>query len=135
MFCQFLLYSKVTQSYIHIHFFSLIILHHVPSQVIIVPCAIQQDLIAHAPQMQEFVSTKLRLPVHPTPSSSPQQTQVCLHIHDLFCFVDRSLVPYFRPHIQMILYGVRLFPTYFTQYESLVPSILLQMALFCSFYG
>ena len=32
MFCQFLLYSKVTQSYIYIHSFSHIILHHV------VPC-------------------------------------------------------------------------------------------------
>ena len=34
VFCQFLLYSKVTQEYIHIHSFSHVILHHVPSQVI-----------------------------------------------------------------------------------------------------
>ena len=33
VFCQFLLYSKVTQSYIHICSFSYITLHHVPSQV------------------------------------------------------------------------------------------------------
>ena len=33
---------------VYIHSFSHIILHHVPSQVIIVPCAIQQDLIAYA---------------------------------------------------------------------------------------
>ena len=33
MFCQFLLYSKVTQSYICIDSFSHIILHHVASQV------------------------------------------------------------------------------------------------------
>ena len=32
--CQFLLYSKATQSYIYIHSFSHIIFHHVPSQVI-----------------------------------------------------------------------------------------------------
>ena len=32
MLCQFLLYSKVTQSYIHVHSFSCIIFHHVPSQ-------------------------------------------------------------------------------------------------------
>ena len=35
MFCQFLLYSKVTQLYIYIHSFFHIILHHVSSQVII----------------------------------------------------------------------------------------------------
>ena len=38
MFCQFVLYSKVTQLYIYIYtlFFS-IILHHVPSQVMSQP--------------------------------------------------------------------------------------------------
>ena len=52
MFFQFLLYSKVTQSYArvrthtHTHSFSYIIFHHVLSQEIgyIAPCAIQQDL-------------------------------------------------------------------------------------------
>ena len=34
MFCQFLLCSKVTQLYIYIHYFSHIINHRVPSQVI-----------------------------------------------------------------------------------------------------
>ena len=34
MFCQFLLYSKVTQLYMYIHSFFHIILHHVPTQVI-----------------------------------------------------------------------------------------------------
>ena len=33
VFCQFLLYSKVTQPHKYIHSFSHIILHHVPSQV------------------------------------------------------------------------------------------------------
>ena len=32
MLCQFLLYSKVTPSYVYIHFFSYIIFHHSPSQ-------------------------------------------------------------------------------------------------------
>ena len=47
MFCQFLLYSEVTQSCVYIH--SHIILHHIPPQVIryIVPCAIQQDPIGY----------------------------------------------------------------------------------------
>ena len=34
MFCQLLLYSKVTELYIHIHSFSHMIFHHVSSQVI-----------------------------------------------------------------------------------------------------
>ena len=34
MFCLLLLYSKVTWSYIYIHYFSHTIFHHVPSQVI-----------------------------------------------------------------------------------------------------
>ena len=52
MFFQFLLYSKVTQLYKYTHSFSHIILHYIPSQVIIVPSAIQQDLIAYPFQMQ-----------------------------------------------------------------------------------
>ena len=53
MFCHFLLYSKVTQLYIHGHSFSHIILCHVPSQVIWrSPCAIQQDPIAYPLQKQ-----------------------------------------------------------------------------------
>ena len=34
VFCQFLLYSKVTQPYIYIHSISHVIFHHVPLQVI-----------------------------------------------------------------------------------------------------
>ena len=51
MLCQFLLYSKVTQSHTHRHtyiyilFLSFIILCH--KRLDIVPCAVQQDLIAH----------------------------------------------------------------------------------------
>ena len=45
MFCPFLLYSKVTQSYIHIHSFSTLssIMFHC-TWWDIVPCAIRQDL-------------------------------------------------------------------------------------------
>ena len=83
MFCQFLLYNEVILSYIYIyvcvyiyiytHSFSHIILHHVPSLGIryIVPCAVHQALIAHPLQMQEFSSTNLRFPIHPSPSPSP----------------------------------------------------------------
>ena len=40
----------------------------------IVPCAIQQDLIAYPLQMQEFASMNPRLLVHSTPSPSPPAT-------------------------------------------------------------
>ena len=55
MFCQFLLYSKVTQLYMYMHSFFHNIIYHVPSQVIdIVPFAIQWDLIAYPFQKQQF---------------------------------------------------------------------------------
>ena len=132
MFCQFLLYSKVTQSCT----LSYIIFHDVPLQVIryIVPCAIQQDLIARPLQMQEFLSTNPRLPIHPNPFPSPlNKLKSVLHVHDLFCFVDRSFVPYFRLLMCDITWCLSF--SDFTKYESLVPSMVLQMALFCPFYG
>ena len=83
MFFQFMLYSKVTQLYIYIHLYTyvrayiythtythsfppiiLILFHH--KWLDIVPCAIQQDLIAYPIQMQYFASTNPKLPVHPT---------------------------------------------------------------------
>ena len=50
MFYQFLLYSKVTQLYILFVTLSSIMFHH--KWLGIVPCAIQQDLIAYPLQMQ-----------------------------------------------------------------------------------
>ena len=37
----------------------------------LLPSAMQQNLIAYALQMQEFASINPRFPVHPTPSLSP----------------------------------------------------------------
>ena len=53
MFCQFLLYSEVTQLYIYMHSFSTLssIMFHY-RRLDIVPCAIQQTLIAYSLQMQ-----------------------------------------------------------------------------------
>ena len=55
MLCQFLLYSKVTQLYIHIHththththtpFLTLSSIIVYPKRLVIVPCAVQQELI------------------------------------------------------------------------------------------
>ena len=68
VFCQFLWYSKETQLYIHIYIIFLtlssIMFHH--KWLDIVPCAIEQDLIAYPLQMQESASINPRLPVPPT---------------------------------------------------------------------
>ena len=57
------------------HSFSHIILHHVPSKCLhIVPCAIQQKLIAYPLQTQQFASTNLTLPVLLTPFPFPLAT-------------------------------------------------------------
>ena len=65
--------DPVTHIYI---LFSHIILHHVPSQVTGYS-SLCQVLTAYPLQMQQFASTNLKLPVHPTPSSSPWAT-TCL---------------------------------------------------------
>ena len=56
MFCQFLLYNKVTQLYIYIYILYLtlssIMFYH--KWLDIAPFAIQQDLIAYLLQMQYF---------------------------------------------------------------------------------
>ena len=83
MFCHFLLYSKVRQLYMYIYiFFFSHFLHNVASEVIIIPCAIQQDLIAYPLQMLQFASTNPKLPVHPTPSFSRfgnHKSLLCVH--------------------------------------------------------
>ena len=78
MFCQFLLYSKVVQpcTYLSIcllfPIFSAITFHH--KGLDIVPCAVQQDLIAYPLPMQEFASTIPKLLVHPSSSTFPLAT-------------------------------------------------------------
>ena len=64
MFCQILLYSKVTPSYIYTYVLFLIWLDRVS-------CAIEQDLIAYPLQTQQFASTNPKLPVHPNYQTSP----------------------------------------------------------------
>ena len=71
---NFLLYSKVTQSHIHIDilFFHIIMLHC--KWLDIVPRAIQMDIVAYPFQRQEFASINPKFPAHPTLSSSPLAT-------------------------------------------------------------
>ena len=75
MFCQFLLYSKVTQSHTHTHTHALFFSYSLPSWSILRldrgPCAGQQDVMAYLLSASQFASTNPKLPVHPTPSSLP----------------------------------------------------------------
>jgi len=70
----FLLYSMVTQLHIHVRilFLHIIMLHH--KWLDVVPSATQQDLIANPFQRQQSASINPKLPIHPTPSSSPLAT-------------------------------------------------------------
>ena len=136
MFCQFLLYSKVSQSHIYINYFSHIIFHPVTSEMIryIGPCAIQRDLIACPIQMQAFSLTNPKLPIHPTPPAStladmnlPYMSMIfSVLLIDHLCHILDSTCDSYVVCLSLsdLLHSVR---------ESLVPSMLQQVALLCSF--
>ena len=95
LFCQFLLYIKVTQPYIcmcvciictHIFLLTLssIMFHH--KRLDIVPCEIQQDLISYPFQMQYFSSTSPKLPVQPILPCFPASTRLFSKSMSLFLF-------------------------------------------------
>ena len=67
-----------------------------------VPRAVQQDLIAYPLQMQSFASVNPKLPVHPSPSSSPLAT-TSLWVSFL---CKGSFVPYSRFQICDILWDL-----------------------------
>ena len=81
MFCQFLLYSKMTQLYIYMHSFFHIFPHYVPSQVngYSSLCYIQQDLTAyplhttgsHGDSPRPTISAAITATVRGAPSTAP----------------------------------------------------------------
>ena len=87
MFCQFLIYSKVTQSYIYTYIyifsFSHTILDQVPLQVTRYSslCNTQHDVIVYPLQRQYFASINHKVSVHPTPFPSPLAT-TSLQVHE-----------------------------------------------------
>jgi len=137
--CQFSPDSKVTQSYKHIYtpFLTLssIILHH--KWLDMVPCAMEQDLIAYPFQRQYSASINPRLTVRPTPSpSSLANHKSVLQVHEFLFCGEIHLCHIFNSRFKLYhMEFVFLFLTYFTYYESLAPSMLLQMTLFCPFDG
>ena len=95
MLCRFLLYSKVTQSYIYIKF---LFLYYLPSCSIprdcIVPCAVGQELIAYPSKCNSLhLLTPNSLSIPPPPPWQPWVCSLCSWV--CFCFVDRFICAIF----------------------------------------
>ena len=129
MLCQFLLYSQVTQLYIHIRSLAYIIFHHVLSWETGY-CAVQQDLIAYPSKCNSLHLL--------TPNSCPSRSlplgnyKSVLYVCESVSVLQRGpLVPYFRSHVYVISYGVCLSLSDLLDlvWKPPVVSMLLQMAL------
>ena len=92
--CQFLLYSRVTQSYTHIYSISHIIFHHVlfqETEYTSLCCIVGPHLLIHSKCDSLHLLTP-NSPFIPLPPSLLWQTQVgSLSLWVCFCFVDRFI--------------------------------------------
>ena len=136
-----LLYSKVTQSHMYtcIYIFLFLTLSSI---------MLRHEWLDHSPQCytagshcpsipkQYFASVNPRLPVHPTPFPSPLSTTSLFSTCMSFPSVERK-GPYIRFQIEVTPYGICLSPFDLPHliWESLVPSLLMQNAVFCPFHG
>ena len=130
---NFLLSSKVTQLHVHVYilFPHVTMFHH--KWLDIVPSAIQQDLIAiHSKgnSLHLLTPNSQSIPLPP-----PWQSQVCSPCPWVSLLQKGSFVPCLRFQKEMISYGIclSLSDLLHSGWESLVPSMLLPMALFGSF--
>jgi len=121
MFCQFLLYSKVTQLhththtqiymciYIYIHSFSHIILHHVPSQVARYSSLCYTAGSHCSSTLNEIVCIYLLQTHSPAHSLTLPLSnhKAVLQVHEFVSFLYiGSFVLYIRFQIQVIAYGI-----------------------------
>jgi len=95
----------------------------------------KQGLIAYPFQRQSFVSINPKLPIHPTPFPSPLATKTLSSKSMIFFSVESFLCSIYKiPDINNIIRCLSFsYDLLRSGWESLVPSMLLQMALFCSF--
>ena len=121
--------------YVYTFFFS----HYPPSRsiisdYIIVTSAIQQDLIAHPFQSNTLHLLTQTPSPNPTPFPSPLSTTSLFFKYMSFPSVERK-GPYDRFQIEITPYGICLFPFDLPHFvwESLVPSMSMQMALLSCF--
>jgi len=105
----------------------------------IVFSATEQDLIINSLHEQDFASIDPKLPIPPPPSlSPPPQATTSLFSKSMIFFFCWKLCLCCILNTRYEWYHmafVYLFLIYFSVWESLLPSMLLQMALFCSFFG
>ena len=141
MFCQFLLYSKVNQLYVFKYplffvFPSNLGHHRALSRV---PHAIQQVLISYLfyTQYQQCIYVNPNLPIHPTLPFTPWYPYICsLRLCLYFFFVNKIVYTnFFRFYIYALIYGIcfSLSDLLHSLWQSLSPSMSLQMTQFCSF--
>ena len=81
--------------------------------------------------MKQSASTNPNFPIHPTPSLFPRGNHKSILLWVCFCFGDAIVC---IPLISDIWY-LPFSDLLRSVWDSLVPSTLLQMALFCPFYG
>ena len=132
MFCQFLLFSKVKKNSLTL---SSIMFHQ--NWLHIVPCAKYNRILLfiHSKCNSLLLLTPVSQSI-PLPPPPPQQAQVCSPSPWISFLWKCSFMPYSRFQVCDIMWYVS-FSFWLTVlvWKSLVPSMLLQMTLFCSFYG
>ena len=132
MLCEFSLYSKVDQPYVHIYPLFFVFPSHLghPKALSRVPCAIQQVLINYLFYTQQCEYVNPNLPVHhisPPPNTQyPYTHSLCLS----FGFANKFIFIIFlvSTYKQYYLLLAFLFQTYFFLYDSLqVPPHLCKL--------
>ena len=131
-FCCKAKWPSYTYIYIYILFLILssIMFHH--KWLDIIPCAIQQDLIAYPLQMSLFASTNPKLTIHPTSSRLPLGSHKFVLLVQEFVSFHLCLILDSR---YVISYGIGLFLSDLLHllWEALVAFILFKMSLFHCF--
>ena len=112
--CYLLLYRKVIQLYTYIH--SLL-----PLWFIIEYWTQSSVLVVYPFYIQKLTVANHNLLLHPSPKPFPSGNHQCvLYVHDSVSLSQiGSLVPYFRCHVQVMLYGV-CFPFWFTLFSMII---------------
>ena len=132
---QFLLYSKMTQLYIYIYSFPS---ESIPGNRLYLPVLCSRNLLSTHCKCNSLHLLTSNFPSIPSPAPSSLATTSLFSMSESLSVLHiGSFVPYFRFHVEVVSHGICLSLSDVLRFvwELLVASILLQMALFCSFYG
>ena len=134
---QFLLYSKVTWFYIYVLFYNLFPSGSTPVGSLYFPVLYSKNLLSIHFKCNSLHLLTLNYPsiLSTTPFSLATTSLFSMSV-SLSVLQIGSFVPYFRLHIEVVPHAFcfSLSDLLHLVWESLVASILLQMALICSFY-